>query len=89
MEGRSVSSPHLCEGQKEEPEVPTVGLDYCFMSPEENDEGTVPALIMYDNRGKAIMAWPVEEKGAIEMAVRSDGVWAAWKKWGTVVREYF
>ena len=47
----------------------TISIDYCFMIPEEAEQGTCPILIMYDDNLEAIWAMPVRSKGAVPFVV--------------------
>ena len=48
----------------------TVSLDYCFMTPEEEEEDMRAILIGYDHQKSGFWALPVEGKGAQEQVVK-------------------
>ena len=70
VKGKAVSSAHKRSQDKGEIDTPTISIDYCFMAPEEREEGTIPILAVYDNKTKAIRALPCAAKGTDEEAVK-------------------
>ena len=48
----------------------TVSLDYCFMTPDEEEEDMRAILIGYDHQKSGFWALPVESKGAQEQVVK-------------------
>ena len=48
----------------------TISLDYCFMTPEEQEDDMRPILAAHDNSNGAIWAVAVDKKGVSVMAVR-------------------
>lgn len=47
----------------------TISADYCFISPEERKEATVPVLVVWDDNLEAMWALPVAQKGPVQYAV--------------------
>ena len=69
VEGKGVSRPHHAGDASEEPIGVTVSIDYCFMVPEESEEGMDAILIGYDNCKRGLWAMSVESKGPTESLV--------------------
>ena len=47
----------------------TVSIDYCFMTPEESEEGMDAILVGYDDKKKGLWEMSVEAKGPVESSV--------------------
>ena len=47
-----------------------MGIDYCFMTPEETVQDTCPSFIMHNAHFKAIWAFPVRGKGEVPLIVK-------------------
>ena len=54
VQGKAVPSPHKRSQDKGDIDTPTINIHYCFMAPEEREEGTIPIMAVYDNKTKAI-----------------------------------
>ena len=74
-----MTSPHPRRGAEsegsglEETGVTTISLDYCFVSGENEDEGSAgerPVLILVDSKSGALHALPTEKKGSIPWVVK-------------------
>ena len=55
VEGKSASRPHRAGDPNEEPIGVTISIDYCFMVPEESEEGMDAVLIRYDDKKKGFV----------------------------------
>ena len=69
VEGKAASRLHHASNPLEEPLGVTVSVDYCFMVPEESEEGMDAILIGYDDCKKGLWAMSVECKGPTESSV--------------------
>ena len=69
VEGKAASRLHHKGDPLEEPLGVTVSIDYCFMTPEESEEGMDAVLIGYDDKKKGLWAMTVDAKGATESSV--------------------
>ena len=68
--GRGVSSPHVKPDKKEKIGI-TISMDYCFMNGEEDDDPSLPGvLIIWDDNHECLWALPVEKKGPVEWVVK-------------------
>ena len=69
VEGKSASRPHRAGDPNEEPIGVTISIDYCFMVPEESEEGMDAVLIGYDDKKKGLWALAVESKGPTDSSI--------------------
>ena len=69
VEGKAASRLHKRGDPTEEPIGVTVSIDYCFMTPEESEEGMDAILVGYDDKKKGLWAMSVEAKGPVESSV--------------------
>ena len=70
VHGRGVSSPHVRPDKKEKIGI-TISMDYCFMNGEEDDDPSLPGvLIIWDDNHECLWALPVEKKGPVEWVVK-------------------
>ena len=77
VRGKGVSSPHRTTDDKEdrldETGITTVSMDYCFVTPGEDEDRSAkdhPVLIIYDKRTASMFALPVGHKGPQPWVVR-------------------
>ena len=68
VEGKGTSRQHR-SGDKEESLGVTISIDYCFMVPEESEEGMDAILVGYDDKKMGLWAMSVESKGPTESSV--------------------
>ena len=68
--GRGVSAPHPKPDKKEKIGI-TVSMDYCFMNGEEDEDPSLPGvLIIWDDNYECLWALPVESKGPVDWVVK-------------------
>ena len=71
MRGRASQRKHRSKDKNEEDIGITVSMDYCFIAPVEDVEGSQePVLVMYDSRTKATWCMMTDHKGAIPWVVK-------------------
>ena len=73
MKGRGQHDQHRTEKKDEDPgdaAVPTISLDYTFMGNKWTNASDNPVLVLYDHKTKAIGAWQVYRKGAVDWVVK-------------------
>ena len=69
VEGKGTSRQHR-SGDTGESLGVTISLDYCFMVPEESEEGMDAILVAYDDKKMGLWAMAVESKGPTESSVK-------------------
>ena len=69
VEGKGASRHHKKGDPTEEPIGVTISIDYCFMVPEEAEEGMDAILVGYDDKKKGLWAMSVESKGPTESSI--------------------
>ena len=69
VEGKCGSRPHKAGDPAEETIGVTISIDYCFMVPEESEEGMDAIFVGYDDKKKGLWAMSVEAKGPTESSV--------------------
>ena len=69
VEGKAISRHHVAGDPKEEALGVTVSVDYCFMTPEESEEGMDAILVGYDSEKLGLWAMSVDAKGPTPAAV--------------------
>ena len=67
--GKGTSRQHRAGDPSEETIGVTISVDYCFMVPEEAEEGMDAILVAYDDKKKGLWAMSVESKGATQSSV--------------------
>ena len=70
MHGRGVSSPHPRPERREKIGI-TISMDYCFMNGAEDDDPSLPGiLMMWDDNHECLWELPVERKGLADWIVK-------------------
>ena len=62
VRGRGTAHPHISKHDKGEHDIPIIGADYHYMGMEE-EEGTIPMLVIKDGKTKVIFDIAVPAKG--------------------------
>ena len=66
---KCASKQHRTGDSTEESIGVTISIDYCFMVPEESEEGMDAILVGYDDKKKGLWAMSVEAKGPVQSSV--------------------
>lgn len=73
VRGRAVASPHSTGTQEyiefNKERMPTLSIDYCFVTDKDEKASSCPYLVMFDNGSKGIFAVAVPRKGVVEWVV--------------------
>lgn len=74
--GKGISSQHRRSQDSQEDAIgATISADYCFATPEDESAGSIPTLVMYDNKHGNIWPLRVKRKGVCQENVK----WATGK----------